>query len=193
MCLALACCCCAQINGCNVNKSIQQQISGLGRNGSELVNAIVHNILECSGVFEDDNVFMRRLAYVETMDGAEGQGRTGIWNATKHHLNAMAYGALIRSFPDLVNQICEKFGVDMQVAVRNPESLDLRNPLVSGVVARFYLHYVTVERRIQIPSAEDVNGQARFWFSQFRMNNGTATSQHFTGRVAVLKGQRIIV
>jgi hypothetical protein len=184
VCLALACCCCAQINGCNVNISIQQQISGLGRNGSELVNAIVH-ILECSGVFEDDNVFMRRLAYVETMDGAEGQGRTGIWNATKHHLNAMAYEVKIGSFPDLVNQTCEKFGVDMKTAVRNPESLDLRDPLVSGVVARFYL---TVERRIQIPSAEDVDGQARFWFSQFRIKDGTATPHHFTSRVAKLKG-----
>ena len=192
VCLALACCCCAQNNGCSVDKSIRKQISGLGSNGSELVNTIVR-ILECSGDFEDDNLFMRRLAYVETRDGAEGQGSTGIWNATKHHLNAMAYGVRMGSFPDLVDQTCEEFGVDMKVAVRNPESLDLTDPLVSGVVARFYLHYVTVERGIQIPSGEDVNGQATFWFSQFRMNDGTATPQHFTRRVAKLKGQRIIV
>ena len=190
-CLVLVRCCCTQ-NDCTTGAHILDEMNGITNYGSEVVNTVVR-ILECSGVFEDDNVFMRRLAYVETMDGAEGQGRTGIWNTTKHHLDAMAYGALIRSFPDLVNQTCEKFGVDMKTAVRNPESLDLRDPLVSGVVARFYLHYVTVERRIQIPSAEDVDGQARFWFSQFRMNDGTATPQHFTRRVAVLKGQRIIV
>ena len=187
VCLVLVRCCCTQ-NDCTTGARILDTMNGITNYGSEVVNTVVI-ILECSGVFEDDNVFMRRLAYVETRDGAEGQGSTGIWNATKHHLNSMAYGVLIRSFPDLVDQTCEKFGVDMKVAVRNPESLDLTDPLVSGVVARFYLHYVTVQEGLQIPSAEDVNGQAAFWASWF---NRTATPQYFTNRVAELKGQIVV-
>ena len=192
VCLALACFCCAQNNGCSVNKSIQQPITGL--NGPELVNAIVR-ILECSGDFEDDKMFMRRLAYVGTRDGAEGQGSTGIWGVTEKHLGYMDFGLLGQreDLSNLTDQMCNKYGIYMRRALRKEEKLNLRDPLVSGVVARFYLHYVTVERGIQIPSAEDVNEQATFWFSQFRMNDGSATPQHFTRRVTELKGQRIIV
>jgi collagen type VI alpha len=149
-----------------------------------LVNAIVR-ILECSGDFEDDKMFMRRLAYVETRDGAEGQGTTGIWGFTEKHLGYMDVGVLVGSLSDLADQMCNKYGIYMRRALRKKEKLNLRDPLVSGVVARFYLHYVTVQEGLQIPSAEDVNGQAAFWASWF---NRTATPQYFTNCVAELKG-----
>ena len=75
--------------GCCLSCAVLPQLpEGMSTSGSEVVNKVLE-ILECSGVFEDDQNFMRRLAYVETKDGTEGQGKTGMWNVTVHHLEAM--------------------------------------------------------------------------------------------------------
>ena len=191
VCLVLAHCCCAQ-NDCTAERRILNEIKSLSNYGSEVANTVIR-ILECSGVFEDDHLFMRRLAYVETRDGADGQGRTGIWNVTKHHLKAIDYSLLSRSeiFAKLVEETCVTFGVDMRRAVRNPDRQDLTDPLVSGAVALFYLHYVTVVKGQPIPSTQDVEGQAGFWLSQFRMNDGNTAAELFKRRVAELQGKRI--
>ena len=177
LCLVV-CCCLHASNGC----PNQRQISGTS--GPEVVNEVLDTI-ECSGVFEDDHSFMRRLAYVETKDGTEGQGTTGIWNVTVQHLKAMNYHVILgnRELYKVSNKTCTELGVNITWAVRNSERQNLSNPLVSGVVARFYLHYVTVVNDTQIPLAENVSGQATFWKSHFQMNTETATTDHFTNRL----------
>ena len=183
VCLVLACCCLHASNGCSNPRQI------FGTSGSEVVNQVLDTI-ECSGVFEDDHSFMRRLAYVETKDGTEGQGTTGIWNVTVQHLKAINYSMVVRNTElyKVYGQICNELGVNIMWAIRNSERQDLRNPLVSGVVARFYLHYVTVINDTQIPPAEDINGQATFWKSYFKKNAETATTVHFTEHVDKLQG-----
>ena len=178
VCLVLACCCLHASSGC----PNQRQISGTS--GPEVVNEVLDTI-ECSGVFEDDHSFMRRLAYVETKDGTEGQGTTGIWNVTVQHLRAMSYIVVLRNTElyEVTGQICTELGVNITWAVRNSERQILSNPLVSGVFARFYLHYVTVVNDTQIPPAENVSRQATFWRSHFKMNAETATIDHFTKRL----------
>ena len=163
---------------------LPQLPEGMSTSGSEVVNKVLE-IIECSGVFEDDHSFMRRLAYVETKDGTEGQGTTGIWNVTVQHLRAMNYSVVVRNteLSKLTGQTCTKLGVSISKAVRYPERQDLRNPLVSGVVARFYLHYMTVISGQQIPPAKDISGQATFWRTHFRMNDSNAKTVHFTERV----------
>ena len=133
---------------------------------------------------------MRRLAYVETKDGTEGQGTTGIWNVTVQHLKAMPYPVVLGNTElyKLTGQICTELGVNILRAEKNPENRDLRNPMVSGVVARFYLHYVTVVNDTQIPLAEDINGQAMFWGVHFRINTHGATADYFTSRVNEFNG-----
>ena len=185
VCLAFACYCCA--NKCNVTNQIKDDISS---NGSELVNAIIWNI-ECRGLFHDENMFMRRLAYVETKDGAEGQGRKGIWNVSTYSLGDMKLSALA-SNTTLLDQICDSFGMDMEKAVGRPDKQNLTDPLVSGVITAFYLKFLTVEKGQQIPSAENVSGQATFWVTNIKAGNKTATRDHFSRRVAELKGQRVV-
>ena len=178
------------VSSCLSCAEFPQLPEGMSTSGSEVVN-IVLEIIECSGVFEDDHSFMRRLAYVETRDGTEGQGTTGIWNVTVQHLKAMPYIVVLRNTElyKLTGQICNELGVSMMGAVRNNTSLDLSNPLGSGVLARFYLHYVTVVNGQQIPLAEDISGQATFWKSHFKMNAETATTGHFMERVHELELQ----
>ena len=178
------------VSSCLSCAEFPQLPEGMSTSGSEVVNKVLE-IIECSGLFEDDHSFMRRLAYVETKDGTEGQGTTGIWNVTVEHLKAMPYLVVLRNTElyKVSNKTCNEFGVNIMRAIRNPERQDLSNPLVSGVVAQFYLHYVTVVNDQQLPLAEDISGQATFWKSHFKMNAETATTDHFMGRVDELKLQ----
>ena len=130
---------------------------------------------------------MRRLAYVETKDGTEGQRTTGIWNVTVQHLEAMNSISRSARMANLAMHTCGEFGIDIRAAISH-NSLDLTNPLVSGLVAQYYLIYVTVINRQQIPPAEDISGQATFWKSHFKMNATTAMADHFTKRVIDFKG-----
>ena len=174
------------INPCLSCESNRPAING---SGPEVVNEVLDTI-ECSEVFKDDHSFMRRLAYVETKDGTEGQGTTGIWNVTVRHLKAMNYSVVMRNteLSEVTDKICTKLGVNITWAVRNSERQNLNNPLVSGVFARFYLHYVTIVNDTQIPPAENISEQATFWGKYFRMSDDTATINHFTSRVLALKG-----
>ena len=142
--------------------------------------------LDCSDVFEmDDHRFMRRLAYVETMDGAEMQGNGGIWNVLRHQLNVEL--TLVNN--SVLEMVCQNLGVNITTVVRSPGSVDLNIAMVSGVVARFYLHYLVTVRNKRLPPAEDVSGQAAFWLSNYKMNDRAATTSHFTERVAELEGK----
>ena len=142
--------------------------------------------LDCSDVFEmDDHRFMRRLAYVETMDGAEMQGNGGIWNVLLHQLNVEL--TLVNN--SVLEMVCQNLGVNLTTVVRSPGSVDLNIAMVSGVVARFYLHFLVTVRNKRLPSAEDVSGQAAFWLSNYKMNDRAATTSHFTERVAELEGK----
>ena len=178
VCLVLVCCCLHASNGCPNPRQMS------GTSGPEVVNEVLDTI-ECSGVFEDDHSFMRRLAYIETKDGTEGQRTTGIWNVTVQHLKAMNYRVVLGNpkLSKVSNKTCTELGVNITWAVRNSERQNLSNPLMSGVVARFYLHYVTVVNGQQIPLAENVSGQAMFWKLHFKMNAETATTDHFTNRL----------
>ena len=176
------------VSSCLSCAEFPQLPEGMSTSGSEVVNKVLE-IIECSGVFEDDHSFMRRLAYVETKDGTEGQGTTGIWNVTVQHLKAMPYRVVLGNteLTKVTGQICIELGVNILKTVRNNKLQDLSNPLVSGVFTRFYLYYVTVVNDTQIPLAENISEQATFWGAHFRMSADEATIHHFTSRVNEFK------
>ena len=153
--------------------------------GPEVVNTVLER-LECSGIFEDDHRFMRRLAYVQTRDGDERGNKTGIWNITEDRLINMVR-RIRNNYEHLEDKVCQQFNINITSAVTTSRARG--NPLVSGVLARFYLHYVTVEYRQQIPSAENVSGQAAFWISHFRNNAEAGTKENFTNNVTYIEGK----
>ena len=162
--------------------------------GSCVVEAVLKQ-LDKSRIFQQDHRFMRRIAYVETRDGRETvhenvtetgcHKRVGIWGMTSSILQTMKNKTILVEYPDLNNvsrHICEAFGVNMT----GHERLNLRNPLVSGIIARFYLHYLTVIAGLQFP--ESVAGQAYFWHFRYRKDDNFAQQVRFDEHVMELEG-----
>ena len=168
-----------------------------GASGSCVVEAVL-KLLENSKIFSSDHGFMRRIAYIETRDGknkAESLNREmdqniGIWGIRENMLHDMRVVIKAVALPllcglvdvytrqcstdtkyqDLIaesEQIYRRFDVNMT----GDEKLNLRNSLVSGIAARFYLQYLTVLRNEEMP--EDVAGQAFFWASHYHIDANT--------------------
>ena len=151
--------------------------------GSAVVEAVL-DVIKNSGIFPPDHGFMRRIAYVETRDGTNItentnvrmiHKRNGIWGLTESMLHNMRRRLKQRSnelkYQNLVTesgQICEEFGVNV-----TSEKLNLRNPLMSGIAAHFYILYQTVVTNVAWP--EDFGTQALFWAKYFRNNDGNPT------------------
>ena len=163
-----------------------------GANGSCVVEAVVKH-LEDSGIFPPDHGFMRRIAYVETRDGTNVTENTnvrmihkriGIWGLTNYTLQNMR-GKLQRHRAEYLNIIADSKKIYRRFSVNmtGDEKLNLTIPLVSGIAARFYLHYLTVLKNKEIP--EDLAGQAFFWASYYRMS---ASFLEFEEKVLELEG-----
>ena len=163
-----------------------------GANGSCVVEAVLKQ-LNKSGIFQQDHRFMRRMAFVETRDGRETVHENftrchkgvGIWGMTQIFFQSMKRRMRNVEYPQLntvVRDICEAFGVNLT----GHERLNLRNPLVSGIVARFYLLYLTVLQDVEFPESKE--HQATFWQSQYRLSSSPTLMVRFEERVIELEG-----
>ena len=142
--------------------------------------------LEESHIFSPDYGFMRRIAYVETRDGTVTTAanntcrvRRGIWGITEYMLYHMKRSNLTKMFA-VSEAICKEFGVNMI----GHEKLNMRNPLVSAIAARFYLLFLTDLENEDLP--EDLMGQALFWGSHYTKIN--AHHKKFSEDVLELEG-----
>ena len=151
--------------------------------GSAVVEEVLH-LIQNSGIFPPDHGILRRIAYVETRDGTNMTGNTGedmdhkrvgIWGLTvsmlhnmRHQLKQYSSNKQYQTLTAESEDICEVFGVNV-----TSKNLNLRNPLMSGIAARFYLHYLTVLRNVILP--ESVSEQASFWASEYHMNGNATT------------------
>ena len=180
--LVLAGCWCAvAANDCNLTARIQK-VDQEGTTGPRVVNAVL-DAIECSGVFEDDHRFMRRLAYVETSNGVSDT-YTGIWgNTSVFQLQSIDNLVLEANYSALLDQIRKNLSIDV---------LNAKEPLVSGVLARFYLHIVTVVNEQPIPPAGDICGQAIFWESYYKRSDRFTKSVDFIVSVNQLEGKPCI-
>ena len=163
-------------------------------NGSRVVEAVLKQ-LDDSHIFPPDHGFMRRIAYVETRDGTRKtapdtsgnlcHNRVGIWGLTEYMLSNMKHEVrmMAAQYQEVIaasEDICTEFGVNMI----GHEKLNMRNPLVSGIAARFYLLYLTVLKNEDLP--EDLAGQAIFWGSYY--NRMQASFTEFEEAVMEIEG-----
>ena len=151
--------------------------------GSAVVEEVVH-LIQNSNIFPPDHGLLRRIAYVETRDGTNmtentekdmNFKRVGIWGLAEYMLHNMRYqlkqhssNKQYQTLTAKSERICEVFGVNV-----TSKNLNLRIPLMSGVAARFYLHYLTVLRNVILP--ESVSEQASFWESEYNINGNATT------------------
>ena len=157
-------------------------------NGSDVVEAVISKL----GLLENigpDHCFMRRLAYVETRDGAvENEG--GIWGVDDDKLGQIREALndqTARGHTELnaaTQDITSKCKVDLQ---SNLHMEQMSIPLYSGLAARLVLYLWNVSRREAIPLAGNVTGQARFWASHY--HQGGDQQQHFLNSVLSLESR----
>ena len=128
--------------------------------GENVVNDVL-SFIEYTEIFDSDHYFMRRLAYVETKDGNKSR-KYGIWAYDFYYqttINNAINDHLVAS--NASKRVCEEFGIN----VTSPDSRDVKKPLVSGVMARFYLLALNVTKERSIPVT--VPEQATFWKEEY--------------------------
>ena len=135
--------------------------------------------LQQSGVFGNDNEILRRIAYVETQDGALTDTLTdgGIWAVSENKfLQTQDLQANIQ-LSAILQRIENMFRIDwMSVQWR-----DLRMPLYSMIAARLVLYLAPQA----IPPSNDLEAQARFWVQYY---NPQGDEADFIGVSSALQG-----
>ena len=150
----------------------------LSADGSDVVEIVIAKI---SKIFDSDHRLLRRIAYVETNDGAGGVPPGGIWAVDESKLNIVLTTANLMELREEVNQ---EFKINLSRVTFD----FLRKPLVSGLVARLYLHYLEITKNTTIPLAVAIGDQAQFWHRYYY--NGTRLTVHdFKQKVRELEGQ----
>ena len=146
-------------------------------NGSDVVEMVIAKI---SNIFKSDHRLLRRIAYVETNDGISGVPPGGIWAVDESKLEIVLTEANLTELREEINQKFEE--IDFGIVTFN----FLSKPLVSGLVARLYLHYLNIAKNVDIPLAAAIRDQAQFWHSYY-YNGRILTVDSFTQKVRELE------
>ncbi|XP_076438556.1 uncharacterized protein LOC143277563 [Babylonia areolata] len=141
-----------------------------GTSGAQVVDAVVDKV-HAHCLFNNDRLFLRRLAYVESHDGTDPktyrQGYDGgIWQVDRSMLTATQSCAnIIKRECDIIKQ---EFGIDWTKVTWS----QLRIPLYSGLAASLYLIQRLANSHV-IPG--DIAGQADIWAHYYHLNEPTGT------------------
>ena len=155
---------------------------GLQSSGAEVVEATVEKIQE-SGIFTNDNKFLRRIAYVESKDGTDSNTyregyHGGIWQVDKIAFedtqDTKSHSRLSKKFA----KIKSKFGIEWSCV----KWKDVEKPLYSGLAARLFLS------NIPEPIPIEIDEQARYWKEHYNTEEGKGTVKRFIDEVNELEG-----
>ena len=131
--------------------------------GADVVLATIAKIEAVQNLFESDKRLLRRIAYVETADGEEappsngaGEDFGGIWNVGRQHFEATKTD---ENLADYRKNIRLAFEITWEIV----QWEDLSTPLWSALAARLVIELADTE----IPTASDIEGQARFWEANY--------------------------
>ena len=187
----------SQVEGTNDQVQRKDQTIANNANGSDVVEAVIAKIYS-SHIFEPDHRFLRRLAYVETMDGTNnnalmGLETGGIW-ALEHCKLKMLYRALMNEtnqgqiadikLANISRNIYLSFNLDVSTVLCVKQ---MSKPFFSGLIARLYLYYLNVTKNISIPLAGNVEEQAQFWVTYYHPDTRGVTADYFVSRVEELE------
>ncbi|KAK2157276.1 hypothetical protein LSH36_194g05095 [Paralvinella palmiformis] len=142
-----------------------------GGNGSQLVESACDRI-QASCIFDDDKLLLRRIAYVESLDGydpdtyREGY-HGGIWQVDQGFFDTTKSTSAEHELYPYIEEIHSKLSIDWQIVTWQ----DCRRPLVSALAARLYIQYTSRDNNNGIP--RDISSQADFWKTYYRTSGST--------------------
>ena len=162
-----------------------------GASGEAVVEAVVSRI-RLSGIFPSDRSLLRRIAFVESKDGADQRTyragyHGGIWQVDQIGFQDTQNTA---SHPGLIakhQKIQDNFGIDWSRVTW----MDLRKPLYSGIAARLFLSNIPEA----IPPASEIEKQGDYWKIHYNSNadNAAGTVQKFVNDVRALEAGKGII
>lgn len=138
-----------------------------GASGAAVVEAVSDRIVT-SCIFNDDKLFTRRLAFVESHDGNDLDTFRpgyygGIWQVDEGMFNETRSAAAISYLQTNLNKIRASFGIEWLTVKWE----DLTKPLYSALAARLYLQYRS--RNLSIPRS--IDDQADYWVRYYRLQS----------------------
>ena len=153
--------------------------------GSDVVEAVITRLKRCD-IFREDHQFLRRLAFVETRDGADEntQESGGIWGLHKDKLNVLHSDVSLFSNKTIRRVVNECIAMVVIENTKEPvvPSVDFLNkPLLSGLAAGLYLYYLEINGTASIPLAGNRTRQAQFWKKYY--HSGKLTEEDFIQRI----------
>lgn len=165
----------------------------INASGTDVVLATI-SIIDGSGVFTDDNRFLRRVAHAESRDGLDSDTfrdgyNGGIWQVDEQNFLKTTDRV---TFPFLTEPggiyemlLQSVLNLDWTVAVWE----DLRKPLISAVAARIFFELAEDD----IPDIGDVQGQGEFWKSSGFNTINEDTVEVFVDRVTTLELEGTVI
>ena len=129
-------------------------------NGTLVVQACLAKISQSSIFSTNDQLMLRRIAYVETHDGADADTYTntsngGIWQLSETKYTATKNTGSNTQLQQQVQGISTSFGINWLTT----QWVDLRKPFYSALAARLYMQVITAS----IPLASDLSSQGTYW------------------------------
>ena len=143
-----------------------------GTNGSAVVAACISR-LQQSAIFTSDNEMLRRIAYVETNNGNDGDTyrsnyHGGIWAVDEGIFDETKNSAAYTTLTTLHQSIESIFSIQWS----SVQWIDLRKPLYSALTARLYFYTVSAS----IPISSNIQAQALYWVTYY---NPSGSSSYF--------------
>ena len=119
--------------------------------GSDVVEAVITRLKRCD-IFGEDHQFLRRLAFVETRDGADENTFTreesgGIWGLHQDKLDVLHSETSLFKNGTVWTVVSECIAMAVTENTGEPEVPDvafLNKPLPSGLAAGLYLYYLAI-------------------------------------------------
>ena len=138
-------------------------------NGTLVVKACLAKISQSSIFSTNDQQMLRRIAYVETHDGADADTYTntsngGIWQLSETKYTATKNTGSNTQLQQQVQGISTSFGINWLTT----QWVDLRKPFYSALAARLYMQVITAS----IPLASDVSSQGTYWANYYTSFGG---------------------
>ncbi|XP_071146626.1 matrilin-3-like [Mytilus edulis] len=146
---------------CFVNGQLTDKTTTPNASGSDVVEAVVNLIREAC-IFPNDKKYLRRLAYVESMDGLEANTYRpnyygGIWQIDQDMFQQIATAIVL---DDAKKMITQRIGIDWSKV----QWIDLAKPLYSGLAAALFT--LLKAGNNEIPRG--IQYQANFWVNFFK-------------------------